>query len=480
MMNFDVFISYPSQYKAAADAVCAALEAEGIRCWIAPRDIAPGAEWAESIVDAIDHCRLMILVFSSSANRSRQIHREVQQAFDKEVPVVPLRIENVSPERSLAYYMGPVHWLDALTPPLEQHLHKLAQSVTALLQADGADGTPTEERRPWSEREAQGRSAGHRPFQPPPSRPARQISARTAVVGSVIGAAVAVAATIAIGVLFMRTTPTESTLSTPSVPQAPSVAQAPPAPSPPAALSTPEAPSTPVTPPAPVTPPPQPAPPVTMHTGLLGYWPFNGIATDASGNGNTLVLNGSAVYGTGMYDQALSLNGVQGSNAQARTNNTAFDFGLGDFTIRIWVKFNNITNRREETLIEKFTGGGGPGWTFTLQNGNNIQFYSPVTSLNSGPRPIPNGAWQQFVVERSGNTFSIYWDGLLVVSQTISVSLPPSPNPLLIGARNSRDGRNFTVDGLIDEVAIWNRALSSAEIVQDWNGGYGILLSSRN
>jgi hypothetical protein len=141
MMNFDVFISYPHQDKATADAACATLEAAGIRCWIAPRDVAPGAEWAASIVDAIDRCRVMVLIFSSAANQSKQIHREVQRAFDREVPVVPFRIENIIPEKSLAYYMGPVHWLDALTPPVEQHLQKLLVSIKALVQADIAKPT---------------------------------------------------------------------------------------------------------------------------------------------------------------------------------------------------------------------------------------------------------------------------------------------------------------------------------------------------
>jgi hypothetical protein len=132
MISFDVFISYPHQDKPIADGACAKLEASGIRCWIAPRDVPPGKEWAAAIIDAIDHSRVMVLIFSSGANQSKQVHREVQRAFDREVPVVPLRIENVAPEKSLAYYMGPVHWLDALTPPLEKHLQQLAESVRAL------------------------------------------------------------------------------------------------------------------------------------------------------------------------------------------------------------------------------------------------------------------------------------------------------------------------------------------------------------
>src|SRR5947209_577717 len=102
-MSFDVFISYPHQDKTIADAACAALEAQDIRCWIAPRDIAPGADWAGSIVEAIDNCRAMVLIFSAHSNGSKQVYREVQQAFDGDKPVVPFRIENVTPAPTLLF-----------------------------------------------------------------------------------------------------------------------------------------------------------------------------------------------------------------------------------------------------------------------------------------------------------------------------------------------------------------------------------------
>jgi hypothetical protein len=139
-MAFDVFISYPHEDKAIADAACAKLEADGIRCWIAPRDVAPGANWAGAIVDAIDNCRVMVLIFSSYANQSKQVHREVQQAFDKEKPVIPLRIEDVTPAKALSYYMHSIHWLDALTPPVDDHLQKLVETVRAFSGAKRDEG----------------------------------------------------------------------------------------------------------------------------------------------------------------------------------------------------------------------------------------------------------------------------------------------------------------------------------------------------
>jgi hypothetical protein len=135
-MPHDAFISYSSRDKAAADAACAALEAAGIRCWIAPRDITPGAEWGEAIIDAINSTRVFLLIFSAHANDSPQIRREVERAVAKAIPIIPLRIEEIAPTRSLEYFIGTVHWLDALTPPLENHLRRLTDAVSALLQIE--------------------------------------------------------------------------------------------------------------------------------------------------------------------------------------------------------------------------------------------------------------------------------------------------------------------------------------------------------
>jgi len=138
VMEFDAFISYSSTDKTAAFAVCAVLERAGIRCWIAPRDITPGGEYGAAIIDAIEQCRVMVLIFSSSANNSRQISREIERAVSKSVPVVPVRIENVVPTKSMEYFLGAIHWLDALTPPIEKHLEHLAETVKAILHVEDA------------------------------------------------------------------------------------------------------------------------------------------------------------------------------------------------------------------------------------------------------------------------------------------------------------------------------------------------------
>ena len=90
-MAHDVFISFASKDKPTADAVCATLEARGIRCWIAPRDISYGAEWGEAVVEGISASRVMVLVFSSNANESPHIKREVDRAVTKGLTIIPDR-----------------------------------------------------------------------------------------------------------------------------------------------------------------------------------------------------------------------------------------------------------------------------------------------------------------------------------------------------------------------------------------------------
>jgi len=132
-MAHDVFVCHSAKDKTTADAVCAMLESNGIRCWIAPRDVTPGMEWSECIIDAIEECRVMVLVFTTNANESGQIRREIERAVNRGVAILPIRIEDILPARALEYFIGNVHWLDALTPPLESHLQNLAGTVKLLL-----------------------------------------------------------------------------------------------------------------------------------------------------------------------------------------------------------------------------------------------------------------------------------------------------------------------------------------------------------
>ena len=212
-MAFDVFISYATEDRVVANAVCARLESAGIRCWIAPRDITAGRSYGEAIIEAIHEVKVMVLVFSSNANASGHIPKEVERAVSNSLTIIPFRIEDVMPGKSLDYFIGSVHWLDAMSPPLDRHLDNLANTVQKLL--PGQDGRPVPPR------------PGPQPS-PVPAPPGRAISIKTLGIGAVVLAAIVLAA-----IHFWPKPPVNPGPNPPSPIPAPQPVPAPPGPVPP-------------------------------------------------------------------------------------------------------------------------------------------------------------------------------------------------------------------------------------------------------
>ena len=155
--HHDVFVSHSSKDKAVADAVCACLEGRGIRCWVAPRDIPPGAVWGEAIIDGLNASRAMVLILSSNANASQQVMREVERAVDKGLSILPLRIEDTPLSKSMEYFLSSAHWLDACTPPMQRHLDSLGDRVAALI--SGNAGTQANAGRDFPAKPSRSRAA---------------------------------------------------------------------------------------------------------------------------------------------------------------------------------------------------------------------------------------------------------------------------------------------------------------------------------
>ncbi|MBS0010464.1 MAG: TIR domain-containing protein, partial [Bacteroidales bacterium] len=135
-MSHDVFISYSSIDKDAADAVFSILEKNGISCWMAPRNITPGVPYAEAIIDGIKSSKVFILVYSANSNNSTQVMREVDRAVHHGLSVINLRLEDVPLSKQLEYYVSSVHWMDAMIPPLEKHIHQLCNVVQMFLKPE--------------------------------------------------------------------------------------------------------------------------------------------------------------------------------------------------------------------------------------------------------------------------------------------------------------------------------------------------------
>jgi len=124
-----VFISHASQDAAIAASLCAALEAAGVPCWIAPRDVRPGEPYAAAIVNAINSARSFLLILSKTAIESPHVLREVERASSKRKPVLSIRMDATELPPELEYFLSVNHWLEGNGVPLAS----LAPKVVDLL-----------------------------------------------------------------------------------------------------------------------------------------------------------------------------------------------------------------------------------------------------------------------------------------------------------------------------------------------------------
>ena len=135
-MAHDIFLSYSSRDQAAADMICQALEGAGIKCWIAPRDIAAGSQWGGSIVAAIEASRAVLIIFSEKSNDSPQVAREMECAVAKRLPLIPVRIADAMPTKDMEYFLGVSHWLNAYPEPLSTYLPQIVVTTQRVLKGE--------------------------------------------------------------------------------------------------------------------------------------------------------------------------------------------------------------------------------------------------------------------------------------------------------------------------------------------------------
>lgn len=110
----DVFISHSSKDKEVADKIVSYLEERGLECWIAPRDIIPGMDWAASISTAISTSKVFLIIYSKNSSESSQVAREVSLAeAKKNVFVVPYKIDDTELTGTFEYFLTGSHWVTA-------------------------------------------------------------------------------------------------------------------------------------------------------------------------------------------------------------------------------------------------------------------------------------------------------------------------------------------------------------------------------
>ena len=133
----DVFISYCIEDRTVAEAIKAFLVSQGFSCWKAPEDVAPGADWPQSISQAIQAGRVVVLVWSAAAMASEDVFRELSLASRHNLAIVPVRLEALEPKEGWDYFLVPTQWLDAFPPPIEKHFEKASDRIRVIVQGPG-------------------------------------------------------------------------------------------------------------------------------------------------------------------------------------------------------------------------------------------------------------------------------------------------------------------------------------------------------
>lgn len=222
---------------------------------------------------------------------------------------------------------------------------------------------------------------------------------------------------------------------------------------------------------------------LTPPPGMVSWWPGDGNADDIV-NDNHGICEGGATFGPGLVGQAFKLDGVDDFINIPDSEN--LNVGTDDFTVDLWVNFESIEG--EQVLIEKYievTLAPPPfpelnGWSLTKLDHNHIRFVGSPAWHNADfvPPPIPTNTWIFIAVTREGNNLTLYWNGDVIQTFYYAVTNLSCTSSLKLGHRGnpedtpgSTDDRGFYLNGLIDEVEIYYRALSASEIKEIYNAG---------
>ncbi len=137
----DAFLSYASADAAVAERVCSHLEGAGMRIWIAPRDVPAGAQYADTLVRAINASRTLLLILSKHSVDSAHVGKEVERASSKRKPIVAIRLDAAPLTPAFEYFLSESQWVDAregLDAALPRLTDDLRQLVTGARTGRGA------------------------------------------------------------------------------------------------------------------------------------------------------------------------------------------------------------------------------------------------------------------------------------------------------------------------------------------------------
>lgn len=202
--------------------------------------------------------------------------------------------------------------------------------------------------------------------------------------------------------------------------------------------------------------------------GLLAYYGFDGNSNDATNNAYHLINNG-AILTTDRNGKAGSAYSFDGSTAYMSISNFPYSFSYaGEHTVSFWMKKNTTSGI---AMMNGASSGSNFVWLFqavnntAMQAGVNKQGSSWTWATGTGAA-FTVGQWEHYTAVYSNKTLTLYKNGLAVASSTANYSSPNSTTqPLWIGRGVGAATTNW-LDGSLDDMAIWNRALTPTEVTQ--------------
>lgn len=141
--KIDVFISHHTKSSLGiTEAICQKLENNGVRVWYAPRNTV--GSYAKCIVDAINRCRVFVLILNKESSFSEDVLNEINLAVERvrkgeKISILPFQVTNEDISDDAKYYIGRMHWIDAIQPPMQDRIEELSFRIMYLLE-NSAEG----------------------------------------------------------------------------------------------------------------------------------------------------------------------------------------------------------------------------------------------------------------------------------------------------------------------------------------------------
>lgn len=212
--------------------------------------------------------------------------------------------------------------------------------------------------------------------------------------------------------------------------------------------------------------------------GLVGYWPFTGNTNDLSGNGNNGVVNGATLTADALATPNNAYHFDGNTQFIEVPNSPSLVFGTNQISLSFWIKVESFPPSFSDIIISKQSGSGSSQSGFNIAQANQTSLGLLVSAGGSnfgGTPPIPSNStnfniFHHAVVIYDNGVGTSYLDGVLIGTSSIqTATIGTNTLPLLFGKANWSNINATPFNGILDDIGIWNRALTNCEVTELYN-----------